>query len=155
MPAALHSGTCNIRGYLRPGALQKSAYKPLSCVATANANEEAPSAAAITRNTGNEGARAITRLIASDVTVCHKSRNKEASGEQNEVKQRSRLVLTRRAFTLSVEPSAVRDQLHGVTLLSIKVDCVQLHKGIVRSKCHNSDNFPSSFTAHNMANGGL
>lgn len=47
---------------------------------------------------------------------------------------------------------APHGQLHGVTLVSIKVDCMQLHKGIVRSKCHNSDNFPSSFTAHNMAN---
>lgn len=44
---------------------------------------------------------------------------------------------------------ALHGQLHGVTLVSIKVDCMQLHEGIVRSKCHNSDNFPLEF--HNMA----
>ena len=39
-------------------------------------------------------------------------------------------------------------RLHGAALVPIKVDCVQPRGGIVRSECHNSDNFPSSFSAH-------
>lgn len=92
----------------------------------------------ITRNTGNEGTRVITRAIATDVKK-KKSSKKEATEEFGYCVATRRISKNKTVYVPDqwCTELSMASSMESLWFRSESTACM-LHEGFVRSRCHNS-----------------